>query len=257
MKTSILWQRHSCFHTSLQTVLPLAKCDFWYARGGVREVPPTHHKSVILTHIFSKFSHGFSFITALPTSVSVVWVCANAGICFSYFFRSPGLEPCPATCTGSWQGFMLKNVWQDLTGSENIWQRIELMWSLRLQGVSIGPYWPSLTSDISAWLVQVIHLNLVRNEWCVWGAAGGAGIPDLRVMFSGVYFRNRSLCFDLIGFDSTTNGAGVGDVQKYMLSEWSSISTSMAQKWKWSQWRANSRLILAVESNSTRRQTGG
>lgn len=52
-----------------------------------------------------------------------------------------------------------------------------------------------------------------------------AGIPDLWVMFSGDYFWNRSLCFDLIAFDSTSNGAGVGDVQKYMLSEWSSIVT--------------------------------
>lgn len=38
-------------------------------------------------------------------------------------------------------------------------------------------------------------------------------------MFSGVYFWEGSLCFDLIGFDSTTNGAGVGDAKKCMLSE--------------------------------------
>ncbi len=38
-------------------------------------------------------------------------------------------------------------------------------------------------------------------------------------MFSGAYFWKGSLCFDLIGFDSTTNGARVGDVQKCMLNE--------------------------------------
>lgn len=48
-------------------------------------------------------------------------------------------------------------------------------------------------------------------------------------MFSGVYFWKGSLCFDLIGFDSTTNGAGVGDVKKCMLSERSLLPYSIAR----------------------------
>lgn len=36
-------------------------------------------------------------------------------------------------------------------------------------------------------------------------------------MLSDVYFWEESLYSDLIGFDSTANGAGAGDVQRFML----------------------------------------
>lgn len=57
-------------------------------------MPPTHHKSVILTHIFNTFPYGFSFNMALTTPVSDVWVCANAGICFKkiYIYISVDLQ---------------------------------------------------------------------------------------------------------------------------------------------------------------------
>lgn len=44
-----------------------------------------------------------------------------------------------------------------------------------------------------------------------------------------VYFWKGSLRFELIGFDSTTNGARVGGVQKCMLSESSLLPYSIAR----------------------------
>lgn len=212
-------------------------------------MPPTHHESVIVPHIFNTFPYGFSFIEVLTTSVSGNWVCASAGICFSYFCRSPSSDlpwaaPIDFQCTCT-----------DLYGELVCWKYLRLKWKIKCvtnrplplpvsnrfmtcisnvrnagcqQVVISGLYWFMLIYPVSPWY-KLINLNSVRNKrkWCVLGAAGGAGIPDLWLMFSGVYFWKESLCFDLIGFDSTTNRAVVGDVRKCMLSESSLLPYSI------------------------------
>lgn len=110
-------------------------------------------------------------------------------------------------------------------------QRQELgQWSLCLSDpLKLCYFLPGWPKCVNIWN----KLDLVENErvWWNWNRAVGAGAPDSWVMFSGVYFWTRSSCFNVIEFDSTTNGARAGDVEK-MHAKWM-ISPSIFNSWAW------------------------
>lgn len=74
-----------------------------------------------------------------------------------------------------------------------------------------------------------------KRNLCMRSSRGSRNPWFMSNVFWRVYFWKESLCSDPIGFDSTTNEAGVGDVQK-MHAKWKippSIFNSKAWLWIW------------------------